>query len=138
MAEASTKATDANVEAHLAAISDPSRRADCVAIAELMHRITGEPPKMWGPTIVGFGSYYYQYESGHKGNSCLTGFASRRGEIVIYLVASGLGQEQLLAQLGKHKMGKACLYIRRLSDVNAKILEKLIVSAVAEIRRRYG
>ena len=93
---------------------------------------------MWGPTIVGFGSYHYKYESGREGEACLTGFAARGKELVVYLVASGPEQEALLARLGKHRMGKACLYIRRLADIDTAILEQLVRDSVAELKRRYA
>ena len=138
MAENKTKPTDASVEDSLAAIEDETRRSDCAALVRLMSRITKQPPKMWGSSIVGFGSYHYKYESGREGDAGLTGFSSRKGDISVYLVASGAEQEQLLAKLGKHKMGKACLYIRRLSDVDTRVLERLVARSVAEVRRRYG
>jgi hypothetical protein len=103
-----------------------------------MTKATKQPPKMWGTSIVGFGSYHYKYESGREGDSCLTGFSSRKGDISIYLVADFPGQEALLSKLGKHKRGKGCLYIRKLDDVNLKVLEQLVVGAVAERKRRYG
>ena len=138
MAESKTKATDASVEQYLAAIEDEARRADCRALVKLMRKLTGEPPKMWGTSIVGFGSYHYKYESGREGNSCATGFSSRKGDISVYLMASSPDREQLLTQLGPHKTGKACLYVRRMSDVEPKVLEKLIAGSVAEVRRRYS
>ena len=138
MAENKTKETDASVEAYLAAIEDEVRRAECRALAKLMTKITKLPPRMWGTSIVGFGSYHYRYASGREGNAGLTGFSSRKGSIAVYLVASFEGQNELLAQLGRHKMGKACLYIRRLADVKLKLLEQLVAGSVAEIRRRYG
>ena len=103
-----------------------------------MTKATKQPPKMWGSSIVGFGSYHYKYESGHEGDSCLTGFASRKNDITLYLVADFPGHEELLAKLGKHKRGKGCLYIRRLSDVDPKVLEQLIVDSVAERKRHYS
>lgn len=92
---------------------------------------------MWGPTIIGFGRYRYRYDSGREGEMCLTGFAARGRELVIFLLASGPDQAQLLRKLGKHRIGKACLYIRRLSDVDAEVLALLVADSVAEIRRRY-
>lgn len=92
---------------------------------------------MWGPSIVGFGSYSYKYESGRTGESCLTGFAVRGKELVVYLVAESPEQQALLARLGKHKMGKACLYFKRLADLDAKVLEALVAASVAETRRRH-
>ena len=137
MAENKTKVTAASVESHLSAIADESRRKDCEALAKLMSKATREKPKMWGTGIVGFGSYHYQYESGREGDSCLTGFSSRKGDISIYLVAEFPGREALLARLGKHKTGKGCLYIRTLGDVDPKILTQLVVGAVAERKRNH-
>lgn len=138
MAEAKTRATSASVAEHLAAISDAGRRTDCQALARLMTRLTGQPATMWGAGIVGFDRYSYPLASGRMGESCQTGFSSRKADIAIYLVASGPGQADLLARLGPHKMGKACLSIRRLSDVDLGVLEGLIANAVAEVRRRHG
>ncbi len=137
MAENKTKATEASVDAYLAAIVDEMRRKDCQVLADLMAKAVKQPAKMWGTSIVGFGSYHYIYESGREGDSCLTGFSSRKGDISIYLVGSYPGQEELLTRLGKHKMGKGCLYVRRLSDVDVKVLEQLIVSAVAQRKRHH-
>jgi hypothetical protein len=138
MAENKTKATRASVDGYIAAINDQSRRKDCEALAKLMAKATRQNPKMWGTSIVGFGSYHYKYESGREGDSCLTGFSSRKGDISIYLMAGFPGHDELLSTLGKHKMGKACLYIRKLSDVDLKALEQLVVGSVAEVKRRYG
>ena len=138
MAENKTKATNADVEAHLASIENEALRADCQALAKHMGKWTKEKPKMWGPTIVGFGSYHYKYESGREGDSCATGFAARKNEIAIYLVAEGADQPSLLAQLGKHKMGKSCLYIKRLSEIDISALEALVMGSLVELRRRYG
>ena len=131
MAENKTKATEASVEGYFASIKDEARRKDCETLAKLMARATKEPPKMWGSSIVGFGSYHYEYESGREGDACLTGFSSRKDAISIYL--SCLPKHQaLLDKLGKHKAGKGCLYIRRLSDVDSKVLERLVIDAAAE------
>jgi Domain of unknown function (DU1801) len=138
MPEPKTKPKDASVAGYLAAIEDDARRADCEAIAKLMRKVTKQEPGMWGTGIVGFGAYRYTYESGHTGESCQTGFSSRKGDISVYLVASGPEQEALLARLGKHRMGKACLYIRRLSDIDVKVLEQLVSASVAEVKRRFG
>src|SRR5262245_24308052 len=118
MAENKTKATGASVAGYLDAIEDESRRKDCKAIAKLMEKATKEKPKMWGTSIVGFGSYHYKYPSGHEGDSCLAGFASRKGDITLYLGAEVLAQTPLMSKLGKHKVGKGCLYIRSLADVD--------------------
>ena len=113
MAENKTKATDASVESYLSAIEDEARRKDCEALATLMTKATKQQPKMWGTSIVGFGSYHYTYESGREGDSCLTGFSPRKGDISVYLVASFPGQEELLPKLGKHTMGGGCLHLRK-------------------------
>jgi hypothetical protein len=138
MAESKTKATNASVEQYLAAIEDEARRADCRALVKLMRRATGEAPKMWGTSIVGFGSYHYKYESGREGDSCATGFSSRKGNIAVYLMASAPNRAKLLARLGTYKTAKACLYVRRMSDVDPEVLEKLVADSVADVRRRYG
>jgi len=138
MAENKTKATGASVERYFASIKDDARRADCRALAKLMSKATREPPVMWGTSIVGFGSYHYVYESGREGDSCLTGFSSRKGDISIYLTAEFAGRDVLLARLGKHKTGKGCVYIRTLADVDPKVLEQCVVAAVAARKRHHG
>jgi len=138
MAENKTKATEASVERYLSGIKDESRRKDCEALARLMTRATKHPPKMWGTSIVGFGSYHYKYESGREGDSCLTGFSSRTGDISVYLMADFPRREALLSKLGKHKLGKGCLYIRTLGDVDPKVLEQLVAGAAAERKRRHA
>jgi hypothetical protein len=138
MAENKTKPTGADVQSYFSAIADESRRRDCEALAGIMGRATREPPRMWGTSIVGFGSYHYKYESGREGDSCLVGFSSRKGDISIYLVADFPGKEDLLGRLGKHRMGKGCLYIRALAEVDEKVLEKMIVASLAERKRHNG
>lgn len=138
MSENKTKPTDASVESYLAAIADEARRQDCEALAKLMSKATQQPPKMWGTSIVGFGRYRYKYDSGREGESCLTGFASRKGDISVYLMASFPERDALLAKLGKHKTGKGCLYLRRLGDVDLAVLEQLVAGSVAATQQRYG
>jgi hypothetical protein len=130
MAGSTTTGTDASVAAHLAAIADDARRADCEELAALMARASGEPARMWGTAIVGFGSYRYRYDSGREGESCSVGFASRKGDISIYGLTAGPGHEQLLDRLGRHKAGKDCVYLRRLADVDLGVLEQLVAAAV--------
>ena len=137
MAENKTKATDASVRDYLAKIEDDTRRDDCEALAELMARATKHPPRMWGPSIVGFGSYHYRYESGREGDSCLVGFSSRKGDISVYGLHAAADAEQLLARLGTHKAGKGCVYIRTLADVDLKVLAKLVASAATEKKREH-
>lgn len=138
MAENKTKATDASMDAYLAAIADPGRRSDCEALARLMAKVAGQPPKLWGTSIVGFGSYHYKYASGREGDSCLLGFASRKGDISIYGLGTFPGREELLSNLGKHKMGKGCLYISSMSDIEVKVLEQLLKKSVAESKKQHG
>jgi len=127
---AKTKATGAGPGEFLAAIADPARRADCKALAALMKKATGEPARMWGGSIVGFGSYHYKYASGHEGDSCLVGFAPRKSDIVLYVGSTFPGRNALLGKLGKHKTGGGCLYVRTLVDVDRGVLERLVASAV--------
>jgi hypothetical protein len=137
MAETKTKPTGASVDAYLASRASPEQLTDCKAIMAMCKRVTRQQPKMWGPSIVGYGSYTYRYESGHSGEAYLTGFAVRGRELVVYIVAENSAQVELLAKLGKHKMGKACLYFKRLTDIDVKVLEALIAGSVAEVKRRY-
>jgi len=139
MSQAKTQATDASVAAYLdARATTPALRADGEALMAICAAVTGEPARMWGPSIVGHGAYRYRYESGRTGESCLAGFALRGKELVVYLAAEGPEQAALLARLGPYRMGKACLYIKRLADLDAAVLQALIADSVAELKRRYG
>ena len=138
MAENKTKATDASVEDYIASRANEEQRVDCKALMSLLKRVTKQRPKMWGPSIVGYGSYRYTYESGRTGEMCLAGFAIRGRELVVYLLAEGREQQALLSRLGKHKMGKSCLYFKRLDDLDKTVLEQLITNSVADVKRRYG
>ena len=136
MSEAKTKPTTASVEEYLTSKASPEQLSDCKALMASFKKVTKQSPKIWGPSIVGYGSYSYKYESGRTGESCLTGFAVRGKELVVYIVAESQEQQALLAKLGKHKMGKACLYFKRLADLDINVLEKLVSGSVAEIKRR--
>jgi hypothetical protein len=138
MAEAKTKPTEASVEDYIASRATEAQRADCQHLMALLEKITNQSPNMWGPSIVGYGSYQYTYESGRTGTSCLTGFAIRGREIVLYLAPYWEGAEPLLAKLGKHKMGKGCLYFKQLADLDTSVLEQLVSGSIAELHRRYG
>jgi hypothetical protein len=138
MAENKTKETNASVDRYITAIKDETRRKDCEALAKLMARAAKHPPKMWGSSIVGFGSYHYKYESGREGDMCLVGFSSRKSEISVYGLNAAPNHEALLAKLGKHKAGKGCLYIKSLSDIDVKVLEKLVREAAAARQREHG
>jgi len=137
MAETKTKPTGASIDAYLASRASPEQLADCKAIMAMCKRVTRQQPKMWGPSIVGYGSYTYRYETGHSGDAALAGFAVRGKELVIYLLAENPEQLALLAKLGRHRMGKCCLYFKRLADLDVKILEALIAGSVADVKRRY-
>lgn len=129
MAENKTKPTKVSVTAFIGALTDPSRRADAKALIKLMQKASGEKPKMWGPSIIGFGSCHYTYDSGREGDMPLVAFSPRKAATVLY----GLGgSEALLAKLGKHTRGKGCVYIKKLVDVNEKVLEAMVAKAVAE------
>jgi hypothetical protein len=136
MAKNKTTESEASVDDYLTAIADETRRDDCRALVRLMGKVTKEKPKMWGPSIVGFGRYHYKYASGHEGDMCLTGFSSRAAAISIYLTC-GAGKQLagLLAKLGKHKMGKGCLSVKRLADVDEEVLEELIEVSIDETQR---
>ena len=137
MAETKTKPTSASVDAYLASRASPEQLTDCKAIMAICRRVTKQQPRMWGPSIVGYGSYTYTYESGHSGEACLAGFAVRGRELVVYITAESPAQAALLARLGKHKMGKSCLYFKRLADLDVEVLEALIAGSVADMKRRY-
>ena len=137
MAENKTKPTDASVEDYIASRANEQQRKDCQQLMALLKKITRQPPKMWGPSIVGYGSYRYTYESGRTGEAPLAGFAIRGRELVVYLVPEGDGQKTLLAKLGKHKMTKSCLYFKQLADLDKSVLEQLVAGSMAEAKQRY-
>lgn len=125
MAEIKTKPTDASVDAFLDGVEHPVRRADGQAVRAMLERVTGEPAVMWGPSIVGFGSYHYRYASGHEGDMCRVGFSPRAAKLVLY-VGGFPEYEALLAKLGKHTRSKACLYLNTLADVDPAVLEEIV------------
>jgi hypothetical protein len=138
MAENKTKQTQASVDAYLSSRASGDRLADCQTLMQMLSRVTNEPPKMWGPSIVGYGRYTYRYDSGRTGEMCAVGFAVRGKELVLYLMLEAPAQAQLLARLGKHKTGKSCLYVKQLADLDGAVLEALVVGSLAEIERQYG
>ncbi|HVU20927.1 MAG TPA: DUF1801 domain-containing protein [Rhizomicrobium sp.] len=125
--ENKTKATKASVSGYIAALPDESRRADAKTLVKMMQAATGEKPAMWGPSIIGFGSVHYVYDSGREGDMPLIGFSPRKPALVLYGIARTA--EALLPKLGKYTTGKGCLYIKRLSDVDLKVLEKMVAFA---------
>ena len=138
VAENKTRPTELSVAACIDAVTDPAKRADAKALVKVMQKATGEKPKMWGPSIIGFGSQHYTYESGREGDVPLAGFSPRKAATVLYGVTGIDDADALLAKLGKHSTGKGCLYIKKLADVDAKVLEKLVVKAVASKRAKRG
>ena len=137
MAETKTKPTAVSVDSFLDAVPDPQRRADGKALRAMFERITGEPAAMWGPSIVGFGTYHYKYDSGREGDMCRLGFSPRKAELVLYVLTESEGEDALLARLGKHKTGKCCLYIKKLSDVDQGVLEELTVHTLDYMGEKY-
>src|SRR5687768_3929346 len=138
MAENKTKPTGACVEDYIASRANAQQRADCRELMALFKKITRHSPRMWGPSIVGYGSYRYTYESGRTGEAPLAAFAIRGRELVVYVVAEGEKQRSLLSRIGRHRMGKVCLYFKQLADLDRSVLERLVVGSIAEVRQRYG
>ena len=135
MAENKTKPTQVSVTAFINALADEARRADAKALVKLMQSASGEKPKMWGPSIIGFGSYHYKYDSGREGDMPIVGFSPRKAATVLY----GMGAadaKALLAKLGKHTMGKGCVYVKKLADVDQKVLETMVRKSMAARRAR--
>lgn len=137
MAELKTKPTKVSVTKFLESIPDENRKIDCFTVLKLMKKITGEEPKMWGPSIVGFGSFHYKYASGREGDFLLTGFSPRKQNLTIYTLCGREKQEKLLKTLGKYKSAKSCLYIKKLEDVDLKVLEKIIRDSVKYTKNQY-
>lgn len=130
MAELKTKETKASVAAFLNKIADKDRREDCLAVAEIMRAVTKEEPKMWGSSIVGFGRYHYQGASGREGEWMITGFSPRKTNLTVYIMAGFDRFPDLMDRLGKYKTGKSCLYIKKLADIDLKVLRKLVIESV--------
>mgnify|MGYP001244575010 CR=1 FL=1 len=130
MAELKTKPTDQSVEEFLNNIPDEKRRQECRTVAQLMQAATGAEPKMWGSSIVGFGSYHYRYASGRKGDWFLTGFSPRKQNLTLYIMPGFEHYDELMQKLGKYKTGKSCLYVKKLADIDLKMLETLINESI--------
>lgn len=135
MAENKTKPTDTSVTEFLNSIENEKKRQDSFAIMELMKEVTGEEPKMWGDSMVGFGSYHYKYASGREGDMFLAGFSPRKQNLTLYIMAGFDNYEALLNQLGKFKTGKSCLYVNKIADVNLDVLKELVTQSVAHMRQ---
>jgi len=135
MAQNKTKQTKVSPTSFIATVTSEQQRKDSKELIAMMRTITGEPPKMWGPSIVGFGQYHYVYESGREGDSCLTGFSPRKPNLVLY-IGDALQDTSMMSKLGKYKTGKGCLYIKTLDDIDRSVLRDLIAKAVDNTRRR--
>lgn len=138
MAENKTRPTKASVADYLRSRASPRQRTDCRELMALFRKVTGKPPRMWGPSIVGYGSYTYAYASGRTGIMPLAAFAIRGGELVVYLSPEVAKRKALLRKLGNHRVTKCCLYIKRLADLDLSVLEKLIVDSMPEVRRNFA
>jgi hypothetical protein len=138
MYEQKTKPTELSVQSFVEKVADAPVREDCLALIRMMKKITGSEPKMWGPSIIGFGQYHYKYVSGHEGDICMVGFSPRKQNISLYVLAGFAGQDKLLEKIGKHKAGKGCLYIKKLEDIDQDILEKLIIGSIDFLKKKFG
>ena len=137
MAENKTTWSDQSVDAFIAAVPDEKRRADARALCALIERTVGDPPRMWGPSIIGFGRYRYRYDSGREGEAGAAGFSPRAKELVVYLPAHSERTAGLFERLGKHKAGKSCVYIKTLEDVDQAVLGELIADSYRAVKERY-
>ena len=137
MSDLKTKRNNANVDAFISAVENETRRRDSYQILEIMKKVTKKSPEMWGDNIVGFGTYHYQYESGQECNWFTTGFSPRKQNVTLYIMPGFSQLEGLLNKLGKHKLGKSCLYINKLSDVNIKVLEQIIKKSVVQLCKQH-
>lgn len=138
MSELKTKKNEASVTDFINKVEDERKREDSFKLIEIMERLSGAPAKMWGGSIVGFGEYHYKYKSGREGDWMLVGFSPRKANISIYTMCDVETNKDLLDQLGKYKNGKSCIYVKRLSDINQDILEKLIVESIEQTKEMYG
>lgn len=138
MAELKTKVNDQSVTAFLEANTDEKRRKDCFTVLEMMKKATGSEPKMWGDSIVGFGSYHYKYASGQEGDWLITGFSPRKQALTLYLMSGFDNYESILSRLGKFKTGKSCLYIKKLDDIDVTVLQELIDKSVHTFTTKSG
>ena len=137
MAQNKTKPTALSVEDFLTAVSDEKRRADCFQVLEIMRDVTSEEAKMWGTSIVGFGSYHYVYDSGREGDAPLTGFSPRSKNLTLYIMAGFKRYDNLMNKLGKHRTGKSCFYINTLEDIDLKVLRELVHHSIEYMKQRY-
>lgn len=132
-----TRATDADVTAFLEAVGHPTRRADALALDRLFRDVTGWRPRMWGPTMVGYGQYHYVYATGREGDMFATGFSPRKANLSIYIMPGYRDYSAILARLGKHRHGKSCLYVNKLADIDTGVLEELIRAGLKDLQEKY-
>ena len=132
-----TVETAASPATFLRSVDDERKRKDCRALSKMMREVTGKRAKMWGPSIVGFGSYHYRYESGREGDMLVTGFSPRRQNLTIYVMNGFEPYKRQLEKLGKHKVGKSCLYVKSLDDVDMEVLREIVEHSVGEMRKRH-
>lgn len=137
MYEQKTKENENSVYEFIENIEHPRKREDAYKLLEIFEETTGSPAKMWGTSIIGFGSYHYVYPTGHEGDAPYVGFSPRKAKISLYLMLSEDDREQLLSKLGKHTTGKACVYINKLDDIDLEVLKQLIQRSVAYLQERY-
>ena len=137
MAELKTRPTQESVESFLNRIDDEQNRADCFAVMKMMRQVTKEKPKMWGPSVIGFGSYHYKYASGREGDFMLIGFAPRKQALTLYIMPGFSKYDTLMKKLGKYKTGKSCLYIKKLEDVDQSILKELVKQSAAHMKKTH-
>ncbi len=137
MVKNKTTETLSSVTGFINAVKNETRRKDSFALIEIITKLTGLEPKMWGPGIVGFGNYHYQYDSGHEGESPLVGFSPRASALSLYLSGHFENREELLAGLGKHKTEKGCVYVKKLDEINIGVLKKMITNHIKHIKKLY-
>ncbi len=138
MAEVKMKENDRDVMEFIEAVEHSKRREDAYRLLEIFTKVTGKQPKMWGTSIIGFGSYHYKYESGHEGDAPVVAFSPRKARHSLYLLMEGEKRDELLKGFGKHKTSKACIYVNELEDINIEVLEELILETVKFVEERYG
>ena len=138
MTENKTKESDASVDAFLDAVENDERRTDCKTLLNLMAEVTGSEPRMWGSSMIGFGSYHYRYASGREGDWFITGFSPRKKALTLYIMPGFDGYDDLMGRLGKHTSGKACIYVRRLDDIDLEVLKEMVLASVLHMRAQYG
>ncbi|HEX8660705.1 MAG TPA: DUF1801 domain-containing protein [Brevundimonas sp.] len=135
--EAKTKPTEISVADFIAGVENPQRRADAETLCALFEEISGEPPKMWGPSIIGFGTYHYRYASGHEGDAPRLGFSPRKAQTVLYVMSGAEGQAEMIARLGKVKTSVACMYVNRLDQIDLDVLREMAVASLKQMRELY-